>query len=404
MRAGLSDAASSAWEEIRASRFRSLLTMAGVVLGVASVILLVSLGDGAKRFVEMKFAELGTNVLIVVPGHSETTGGSLPIVAGSEHLLTLDDALELSRRCPAVKAVSPVVVGNGTVRARGRSRDVTVLGVTWEFQEVRNVRAQTGVFLPRRREEWGRRVAVIGRKVQRELFAGQNPLGQRLEVAGVVHRVVGVMEAKGYSLGFDFDDLVLIPVRSAQSVFNQEGLFEVVASAATPERIEEATAQIRACLKRRHNGAEDFTLLNQDDMLSTFGAILDSLTWALGAIAAISLLVAGFGVMNIMLASVGERTREIGIRMALGARRSQVLLQFLLESAALGSLGGAAGVLLGVGGAVGLHLIFPGMPLSVAPWAVVSAFSFSVGVGLVFGVIPARRASRLDPIAALRHE
>lgn len=393
-----------AFGEIRASRLRSLVTMSGIILGVASVILLVSLGEGVKRYVERKFTELGTNVLIVVPGKSETTSGSFPVIAGSERLLTLEDAWQVSRRCPAVRSVSPVVVGNGTVKGNGRSRDVTILGVTSEFQDVRNVKAEVGSFLPRRREEWGRRVAVIGTRVQRELFGSSNPLGQRLVVAGAVHRIVGVMGPKGYSLGFDFDDLVLIPVKSAQAVFNTEGLFEIVAGVRDPSEMAAATEQVRAVLKRRHNGQEDVTVLNQDDMMATFTSILDALTWALAFIAGISLVVAGFGILNIMLASVGERTREIGIRMAVGARRSQILRQFVVEAGALSGLGGLAGVVLGVSGCLILRALFPSVPFAVRAWAVLLSFSFSVAVGLVFGIYPARRAARLNPIDALRHE
>ncbi len=404
MSVGLRDAVAVAWMEIRASRSRSVLTMAGVVLGVGAVILLVSLGDGVKRFVTQKFTELGTNVLIVIPGKSETTGGSMPIVAGSERPLTLEDAWEVSRRCPSLKAVTPIVIGNGLVKSGGRQRNVTVLGTTWEFQEVRNVRAGTGSFLPRRREEWGRRVAVIGLKVKRELFGDENPLGRTLVVAGSAHRIVGVMAPKGYSLGFDLDDLVLIPVKSAQNVFNKDDLFEIAATVRSADQAPAATEQIDAILRRRHNGLRDFTILNQDDMLATFGVILTSLTWALGSIAAISLLVAGFGIMNIMLASVDERTREIGIRMAVGARRRQILQQFVVEATLLSGMGGLLGIAAGVGAAVTLHLLFPALPFAVAAWTVALAFLFSMGVGLLFGVYPALRASRLDPIAALRHE
>ena len=263
---------------------------------------------------------------------------------------------------------------------------------------------EVGSFLPRADDGSEKQVAILGRKIKDELFPGENPLGKRVLVDDRRFRVIGVMQKKGRSLGLDLDDLIFIPVAAAQEIFNRDRLQEILAHAPTEAGLKRGAVEAKAILLSRHDTKEDFTVHNQDDMMAVLTTIMGVLTYALAGIAGISLLVGGIGIMNIMLVSVTERTREIGIRKAVGARKSDILVQFLIESVILSSAGGLAGVLLGVGVGQGLKTVFPDMPIVFPVWAVLMAFGFSFLVGVFFGVYPARRASRLDPIAALRVE
>jgi putative ABC transport system permease protein len=393
-----------ALEMLAANRVRSALTMLGVVIGVAAIILLVSLGEGATAYITRELTGLGTNLLIITPGKTQTSGGFHPPVAGTVRRLTYEDAVALRRRASLLTDAVPVVLGTGKIRYQGVSRDTSVIGVTPEFQRVRNLYVEIGQFVSEEDVEGRRRVVVLGRTVKRELFGEENPLGQFVTLADSRYRVIGIMERKGVSLGFDIDDLVFIPVKSAQDLFDTDRLFEILASVRSPDEIDRAIQQVKDILMRRHGNREDFTLTSQGAILSAFTTILKILTAVLGGIAGISLLVGGIGIMNIMLVSVRERTREIGIRKAVGARRRDILGQFLLESVMLSCLGGGLGIIVGVGGAKGLSIFFTYLPTRVSLWAVLMAFGFSAAVGVFFGVYPARRAALLDPIQALRYE
>ena len=392
-----------AMDSLRTNRMRSALTMLGVVIGVSAVILLVSLGEGTKNYVEEQFAGLGSNILIVTPGKVETKGGP-PLIGSTQHKLTLDDARILEKKGYLFSGVAPVVFGTAEARYRSRSRNVPVLGVTPAFSDVRNLHVEIGSFIGEADVEARRRVCVIGRTVKRELFGNANALGQTVKVAGTVFRVVGVMERKGISLGIDIDDIVFLPVRTAQEIFDLDSLFEILVSVRNKNDIESGKELAIALLKRAHNRHEDFTVTNQAAMLSSLYTILDTLTYVLAGIAAISLLVGGIGIMNIMLVTVTERTNEIGIRKAVGARERDILLQFLLESTTLSAAGGIGGVLFGLAAAGALRFAVPKVPVSVPPWAVLLAFAFSAVVGVFFGVYPARKAASLNPIEALRYE
>jgi putative ABC transport system permease protein len=400
----LREAFGLALEMLAANRVRSALTMLGVVIGVAAIILLVSLGEGATAYITRELTGLGTNLLIITPGKTQTSGGFHPPVAGTVRKLTYEDAVALRRRASLLTDAVPVVLGTGKIRYQGVSRDTSVIGVTPEFQRVRNLYVEIGQFVSEEDVEGRRRVVVLGRTVKRELFGEENPLGQFVTLADSRYRVIGIMERKGVSLGFDIDDLVFIPVKSAQDLFDTDRLFEILASVRSPDEIDRAIQQVKDILMRRHGNREDFTLTSQGAILSAFTTILKILTAVLGGIAGISLLVGGIGIMNIMLVSVRERTREIGIRKAVGARRRDILGQFLLESVMLSCLGGGLGIIVGVGGAKGLSIFFTYLPTRVSLWAVLMAFGFSAAVGVFFGVYPARRAALLDPIQALRYE
>jgi putative ABC transport system permease protein len=393
-----------ALEMLAANRVRTALTTLGVVIGVAAIILLVSLGEGATAYITREMSGLGTNLLIITPGKTQTSGGFHPPIASTVRKLTYEDGVAIRRRATLVTDAVPVVLGTGKIRYQGVSRDTSVIGITPEFQRVRNLYVEIGQFVSEEDVEGRRRVVVLGRTVKRELFGEENPLGQFVTLADSRYRVIGIMERKGVSLGFDIDDLVFIPVKSAQDLFDTDRLFEILISVRSPDEIDRAMQQVKDILIRRHGNREDFTVISQGAVLSAFTTILKILTAVLGGIAGISLLVGGIGIMNIMLVSVRERTREIGIRKALGARRRDILGQFLLESVVLSCLGGGLGIVLGVGGAKGLTLFFEYLPTQVSLWAILMAFGFSAAVGVFFGVYPARRAALLDPIQALRYE
>jgi putative ABC transport system permease protein len=392
-----------ALESLKANRLRSVLTMLGVIIGVAAVILLVSLGEGTKNYVEEQFAGLGSNILIVTPGKIETRGGP-PVIGAAKHKLTLSDSRILEKKGYLFGGVAPVVFGTAEVRHGSRSRNVPVLGVTPSFSPVRNLHVEIGSFVTESDVEAKRRVCILGRTVKRELFGNANALGQILKVSGGRFRVVGIMQRKGVSLGIDLDDIVFVPVRTAQDLFDTDALLEIILSVRNKNDIESAKELAKSLLFKNHNRHEDFTITNQAAMLSSLYTILDTLTYVLGGIATISLLVGGIGIMNIMLVTVKERTNEIGIRKAVGARDRDILVQFLLESTALSSSGGIAGMLVGVLGAYGIRLLVPKLPVEVPSWAIVLAFTFSVFVGIFFGVYPARKAAALHPIEALRYE
>ncbi|MBI3096660.1 MAG: ABC transporter permease [Planctomycetes bacterium] len=399
----LLDSITLAFETLAVNKFRATLTMLGVVIGVASVIVLVSIGDGAREYVESQFRALGTNVIIILPGKAHTSGGP-PMVTASVNPLTIEDSLALAERCPSVHLVSPIVLGSGTSKYMNRSRSCPIIGTTHEFQEIRNLNVEIGQFLPPNLDRSERRVCVIGRTIRKELFGEENPLGKMMTVAGTKFRVIGIMRKKGMSLGMDLDDLVFIPAGSAEKLFNANGLFEVLVSTRSADQIDRAHREVKELMLRRHDDNEDFTVNNQADMLSVLSKVLGAMTYAVGGIAAISLLVGGIGIMNIMLVSVGERTREIGIRKAVGARRRDILAQFLVESVTLSSFGGVLGMSLGIGSALGAKAVFPAMPIVVSPWTIATAAIFSFAVGVFFGVYPARRAAALNPIDALRYE
>jgi putative ABC transport system permease protein len=385
---------------LRGHRLRTSLSLLGVAIGVASVVLLTSLGEGARLYVTGEFASLGTNLVIVLPGKTETTGVA-PFISETPHDLTLSDCDAILRQVRQVRRLAPLTIGTAPARFGERSRDVLVAGTTSDFLGVRNIHLQIGRYLPEGEAERGQKVCVLGAKVQRELFGAGNPLGEILRLGDERFRIIGVMAPRGVSIGMDLDDIVQIPVSQALRMFNQSGLFRILVEVRSNAEIPAARTAIREILRERHGGEDDVTLLTQDSVLATFGRILAILTAALAGIAAISLTVAGIGIMNVMLVSVSERTREIGLLKALGVSRRQIVLAFLVEAAILSAAGGAVGLLAALGLAGLVRGIFPSFPVQPPPWAVLAALAVSISVGLAFGAMPARRAARLDPIAAL---
>lgn len=390
---------------LTANKLRAALTMLGVVIGVLAVVLLVGVGDGARKYLDQQVSALGTSLLNVVPGRTETRGGFGPPPAGNtSRPLTMDDVRALERQSTMLRAVSPMVMGGGSIRFRGRTRDSMVLGVGPAFSDLRNMHVDRGVFIREEDLASRRRIAVLGRTIVRELFGDENPLGQPIRIADGRFRVVGVMEEKGRSLGFDLDDLVFIPATAAQDLFNLERLSQIMTAARTKDDTPAAIEELEQILMRRRNGERTFTVQSQDDLLKTFGALTGVMTLMLGAIASISLIVGGIGIMNIMLVSVRERTREIGVRRAVGATRADVLWQFLLEAVVISTLGGAVGLGLGALITALVKKYAPDVPIELSPWIAAVAFGSSFVVGVFSGVVPARRAANLDPVDALRYE
>jgi putative ABC transport system permease protein len=298
--------------------------------------------------------------------------------------------------------VAPLALGEATAKAGDLARTVGVGGTTADFMPLRKIHLRMGRYLPPGDDERGERVCVIGSRLQDELFLGRNPLGETLRLGEERFKVIGVMSPRGVSLGTDLDEVVHVPVAQALGLFDQRGLSQVMVELASHEEIEAGKKRALAVLRERHDGFEDVTVVTQDAVLTSFNRILALLTTALAGIAAISLSVAGIGIMNVMIVSVSERTREIGLLKAVGVTAPQVLLAFLVEAALLSSAGGLLGVAVGVGGTRVVQALYPSFPMEPPPWAVPAAVFVSASVGLVFGALPARRAARLDPVAALQ--
>jgi putative ABC transport system permease protein len=380
-------------------RLRTALSLVGMAIGVAAVIALTALGEGARRYVIDQFASIGSNLLIVVPGKSETTG--IPGIGAAPNDLTLEDAQAIAQQVPQAELVAPLVIGTETVAHGGRRRQVPVAGSTHEFAEVRKLAVARGEFLPVEEARRGRPVAVLGFKIARELFPGEEPVGRVVRIGGWRMRVIGVLEPRGVQLGMNMDDVVVVPVATGMRMFDRRSLFRIMIQVRGGADLDAAKDRVVRLLTERHDGEEDVTVLTQDAVVSTFSQILGALTLALAAIASVSLTVAGIGIMNVMLVSVSERTREVGLLRALGVKRRQVLTVFLTEAALLSTTGGLLGLATGWAAVRILVGVFPALPAAPPPWAVAAALALSVGVGILFGLLPARRAARLDPVAAL---
>lgn len=380
-------------------RLRSALSLLGMSIGVAAVVILTSLGEGARRYVVEQFATIGSNLIIVVPGRNETTG-VFPGVAGVPNDLTLADAQAVLRAVPEIMMAAPVIAAGETVSAGERQRDVAILGTTAEMMQVQDFAVAQGRFLPEGDWERSSPVAVLGSTTARELFAGENPIGQRIRIGDRRALVIGVLAERGLQIGVDFDDVVIIPVARAMQLFNRRSLFRLLLRTHAHADLESARQKVLAVLVERH-GEEDVSILTQDAVVSTLSVIFTALTAALGAIAAVSLSVAGIGIMNVMLVSVSERTAEVGLLKAIGAGRRHILLLFLTEAAILSVAGALLGLLIGATAVAAVVAAYPAFPAAPPVWALVAALAVSLLCGLVFGVLPARRATRLDPIVAL---
>jgi putative ABC transport system permease protein len=397
----MTDLLALALSSVRAHKLRSFLSTLGIAIGVGSVVLLTSIGEGTRQFMIDQFTQFGTNIIAVHPGRAQTVG--IPgMLGGTTHPLTLEDALAISR-LPQVDTAVPLSMASARVEAGELGRSVFVFGVTADVPRVFQFEVRQGSFWPETDPRQGGQSAVIGPKVKRELFGETNALGQFIRIAGTRFRVVGILESKGQMVGFDFDDAVYLPISTAMKMFNLEDLSEIDATflpAYKPEQVEEA---IRALMLERH-GDDDVTVTSQQAMLDTFDNVMGIITAGIGGIAAISILVGAVGILTMMWIAVGERTSEIGLMRSIGATRRQVRTIFLAEAGALSTLGGA----LGLAGALGvcqlLRDLVPGMPVRTPILFVVLALAVSLATGVLSGVLPAQRAARLDPIESLRAE
>jgi len=391
---------------IKTNKNRSVLTSLGVIIGVASVILLVSVGSGLKDYITSQMEDMGSNLVMVMPGEIDldnVAGGgamSSSFAAMSASKLEMDDLTAIKEQVPYIKHAAAMVVGSAPIRYQGESQMAQIFGTTADYTKVRSTNFASGEFFSEADVNSGRKVAVVGYKVADDIFGSTNIIGEKIKLGDYRYTIVGVIEEAGGQGSMSSDDKVFIPVTVAQRQFNQNHLGVIFAQATSSEDVTPAIEMVETIMSRRLESSE-FTVLDQKEILSTVSSILNTLTIALGGIAAISLLVGGIGIMNIMLVSVTERTQEIGLRKALGAKPEVILTQFLLEATILSVGGGIVGILLGAGGAL---LIGNFMPTTIAWWSIVLAFAVSAGVGIIFGVTPAKKASELSPIEALRHE
>jgi len=384
-----------------ARRLRSFLTALGIAVGIAAVVLLTSIGEGIHKFVLAEFTQFGTTLVGINPGNAKTSGVSMGAF-GTERPLTIEDAQALGR-LSYVKAVVPFVQGNAEVEAGNRRRRTTIYGAGPQMPEAFSMQVKLGRFLPDDDPTAPRALAVLGSKMRQELFADRNPLGQRITIGGFRYRVVGVMESKGTVLGFDLDDTVYIPAARALALFNNDSLFEIDVLYEEGIPVEKVVEGIRQTIIIRH-GKDDVTITTQQQMLDVLGSVLNVLTFSVAAIGGISLLVGAIGIVTIMTIAINERTSEIGLLRALGARRAQILGLFLGEAVLLATIGGLSGLVLCIGIAWLAQLILPALPVHIPLLYVLLAEAIAVTIGLIAGVVPAYRAAQLDPVEALRAE
>jgi putative ABC transport system permease protein len=367
-------------------------------------VVLTALGEGARRYVINEFASLGTNLIIVIPGKSETRGGSPSIFIGeTPRDLTNDDAKAL-QRISGVTRIAPIVIGSAVVSWQGVERESPILGSSQSLLEIRHWQLSSGQFLPDTDFDRASPVCVIGATIKKELFGPVNPIGKWVRIGDRRFRVIGILASEGRSIGLDVQDLVITPVASAQAIFNTPSLFRIMVEAKTRDVVPYVIKQVTDTIKQRHQGEEDVTIITQDAILSTFDRILSALTYTVAGIAAISLAVAGILIMNIMLVSISQRTAEIGLLKALGASQHKIVVLFLAEATMLATLGAILGLTMGGIANMIIRHLYPTFPAGAPLWAAAGAAIVAILTGLLFGAMPAKRAAKLNPVDALAHK
>ncbi|QLE48548.1 FtsX-like permease family protein [Nostoc sp. C057] len=394
-----------AGKTLLSNKLRSALTMLGIVIGNASVIAMIGIGEGGQKYVNKQLESLGPNVLFILPGNQETQRISFEV----PKTLVLQDADAIASQVPTVVGVAPELNRRQVVTYSNRNTDVNIIGTTPSFLLVRDFETAKGRFFSEVDIKRNNQVVVLGGDLAEKLFGNSNAIGQQLRIGNTSFQVIGILIAKGSSVGADYDDAALIPITtSANRLVGKNSPYGIaldylVAAARDSESVDAAEFQIANLLRLRHkiNGEDDFTIRSQKDALQTVGQITGALTIMLAAIAGISLFVGGIGIMNIMLVSVTERTQEIGLRKAIGATEQDILLQFIIEAVIVSAAGGLVGTAVGISGILLVGALTP-LEASLSPVAITMAVGVSGGIGLFFGVVPARRAAKLDPIVALR--
>jgi len=398
---GLSDFFKLVFTSIIDNRARTLLTTLGIAIGIAAVVLLTSIGEGVNQFVVTQFTQFGTTIVQIQPGKTTTMGSSIGAV-NTTRPLSIDDTVALSK-LPYIEAAVGFVVGNAEVEGNNRQRRTSIYGTDPDFTLAFSFDVAIGDFLPQDNPHSPRATAVIGSKMRDELYGDANPLGEFIRIGGNRYRVVGVMQSKGQMLGMDLDDTVYLPVARAMELFNSSSLMEIDLMYREDAPVDEVIAMVKRLLTDRH-GSDDVTVISQQQMMDVLNSILGVLTSAVAGLGAISLVVGGIGILTIMTIVVRERTNEIGLLRALGATKNQILTLFLGEAVVLAGLGGLTGLVIGVGGAQLLHLLIPALPVQTSLFYVLLAEVVALVIGLLAGVLPARRAASMMPVDALRAE
>ncbi len=382
---------------------RTVLTVLGLIIGICSVVLLVALGSGAKKYVLAEFQSLGSNIIIIQPGKADKKTQFGPPVGAAQRRMTMDDVRALEAQTYSLEAISGLIFGTASIRYDENIVNASVFGSNDKFIQIINLTVGDGRFFSRDEDDAGRRVIVLGANIAKKLFAS-SPVGSRVKLNQKEFFVIGVLQTAGDKLGFNFDDFVFIPTRAAQKLFNDDKLFGIRAKAKSTLQLDQGIAEITEVLKRRRDGEEDFTIITQQSIMQSMDQILSMLTLVVGGIAAISLVVAGVGVMNMMWVSVHERTAEIGVRRALGARAKDIGLQFITEAVMLCFIGGCCGLLIGLTFTWGAYLYFDSFDPRPPIWVAPLALGVSSLVGIFFGFWPARRASKLPIVDCLRSQ
>jgi len=375
------------------------MSLLGVAIGVAAVVILTALGEGARRYVIGQFASIGSNLIILIPGKNETTG-AFPGVGGVPNDLTLEDAKALQRSLPRLNMLAPISMGNETVAHQERRRQVPVIGSTHAYMKIRGLTLARGRFFPPGEMDRSTQGVVLGTTLAAELFPGGQAVGRVVRIGDSRVRVLGVLEHKGMQMGVDINDFAIVPVATGMRMFNRSSLFRIILKMNAHTDLDAACSRAVEILRERHD-EEDVTCITHESVISSLTSILNTLTLALAGIAGISLSVAGIGIMNLMLVSVSERTQEVGLLKAIGAGSGQIRAVFLAEAILIAAAGGMLGLGFGWAATQILIMIYPVFPAATPLWAIAAALAVSVGVGALFGVLPAHRAACLDPVAAL---